>query len=473
MNQDTALAQRVPPALKPRFAADRADLAQRKLRVVLVQTQAEGAGAQEISRILGQGLDVSGYDVHHVFFFRRTAAYDQQPNTFFCARERPAGLLELVRMLAALVRHLKGLQPDVVMCFQHYGNIVGSLAARLAGIRVIVANRTTAANLHMPWWMRWLEPSLGVAGMFKRIVVNCGTIANEYQNYPRRYRDRILRIDHGFESKTSELSRSEARAFLALPSDATVLGSVGRLHPSKNLAAAIRLLALEHDWHLALAGQGPAYDDLVSLAKTLGVSDRVHFVGELSPNQVGAFLRALDVFVFPTLAETFGLAAVEAAQAGIPVVANDLPVLREVLAVDGQPCASSSTPPMPRPLRRCAGCLMIPTSTQRSGPERPAVPAPFADAMVRVCGIDRLHRALPVKDVADERTDGQHRSGTLHCAGLWRASCRRRRRTAAATRRPGRTRRRRRVIALVIDPSRARRFHRELAAWLARERERA
>jgi glycosyltransferase involved in cell wall biosynthesis len=37
--------------------------------------------------------------------------------------------------------------------------------------------------------------------------------------------------------------------------------------------------------------------------------------------------------------ETFGLAAVEAAQAGVPVVANDLEVLREVLRADDEPCA--------------------------------------------------------------------------------------------------------------------------------------
>jgi glycosyltransferase involved in cell wall biosynthesis len=69
------------------------------------------------------------------------------------------------------------------------------------------------------------------------------------------------------------------------------------------------------------------------------VSARVHFAGELSPHAVGTFLRALDVFVFPSVAETFGLAVVEAAAAGLPVVANDLGVLREVLAVDGEPCA--------------------------------------------------------------------------------------------------------------------------------------
>ena len=51
------------------------------------------------------------------------------------------------------------------------------------------------------------------------------------------------------------------------------------------------------------------------------------------------FLAGLDVFVFPTKAETFGLAAVEAANAGVPSVVNDLPVLREVLSYQGNPAA--------------------------------------------------------------------------------------------------------------------------------------
>jgi glycosyltransferase involved in cell wall biosynthesis len=45
------------------------------------------------------------------------------------------------------------------------------------------------------------------------------------------------------------------------------------------------------------------------------------------------------VFVFPSESETFGLAAVEAAGAGIPTVVTDLPVLREVLSFNGQPAA--------------------------------------------------------------------------------------------------------------------------------------
>jgi glycosyltransferase involved in cell wall biosynthesis len=307
------------------------------LRVVLMQTQAEGAGAQEISRILGHGLAARGYDVHSVFFFRRTAAFDREPNTFFAARERPAGLFAVGRMFVALVRHLRALRPDVVLCFQHYGIIVGTLAAYLAGARIVVANRTTANSL-VPRWAQFLDTALGVAGAFGKVVVNSHSVEREYGEYPRRYRDRVVRIDHGFEPKTTELTRLEARKLYDLPFDEVVLGSVARLHPGKNLGAAIRLLE-GRDWHLALAGQGPAHRELEALAASLGVRDRVHFIGELPADRIGIFLRGLDVFVFPTLAETFGLAAVEAAQAGIPVVANDIAVLHETLTVKSGPCA--------------------------------------------------------------------------------------------------------------------------------------
>jgi glycosyltransferase involved in cell wall biosynthesis len=326
----------------PAIARDRphplAEAVRRKPRIVMIQTHAEGAGAQEISRILGRGLEAEGYEVHHIFFVRRTAAFDGQPNAFFCALRPPAGIGDLVQMANGLIRQLRRLQPDAVLCFEPYGNIVGALAARLAGVKAIIATRSSATALE-PRWTRWLAFAFGITGLFDRIVVNSKAIEDEYRRYPERYRRRMQRIDHGFESKNSGISRSAARRAFALADDITLLGCVARLHPFKNLHAAIRLLAINEHWHLALAGQGSARGRLENLAKSLGVFDRLHFMGELPPARIATFLRTLDVFVFPSLAESFGLAVVEAAQAGVPVVANDLGVLREVLAVDGLPCA--------------------------------------------------------------------------------------------------------------------------------------
>lgn len=308
-------------------------------RVVLAQTQAEAAGAQEIARVVGKGLTERGYDVHYVFFYRRTDAFDNVPNTFFCASERPRSILAGMKLVWSLWQHFRGLRPAAIMTFQHYGNILGAPVARAAGLSPVIANQNTSRAQMSPWAIR-AERFLAQMSVYSWIVANSAHTIGEYAADADALTRRLVQIDHGFEPKAGMKSKAEARTFFNLPPDAILLGCVARLHQDKNLVAAVQLLKSNGNWHLALAGQGAERPVLEALAASLGVSDRLHFAGELSPQNCAEFLRALDVFVFPSRIETFGLAAVEAAQAGIPVVANDLAVLREVLAVDGRPCAT-------------------------------------------------------------------------------------------------------------------------------------
>src|ERR1700675_2157925 len=67
-----------------------------KRRVVLVQTQAENAGAQEISRLLGAGLTARGYEVFNLFLYRKSDSFDEPPNTFYCSPSRPGNPLALL-----------------------------------------------------------------------------------------------------------------------------------------------------------------------------------------------------------------------------------------------------------------------------------------------------------------------------------------------------------------------------------------
>jgi glycosyltransferase involved in cell wall biosynthesis len=180
---------------------------------------------------------------------------------------------------------------------------------------------------------------MGSAGFFQVITLNSRQMEREYARYPASYRSRMKYVAHGFDDKALNVSKQEARRQFNLPDNGILLGCTARLHPDKRLDAAIRLLVGNPSWHLALAGQGQDEPRLRLLADELKVSERSHFVGELSPRRVGQFLACLDVFVFPSQAETFGLAAVEAASAGIPCVVTDLAVLREVLSVEGKPAA--------------------------------------------------------------------------------------------------------------------------------------
>jgi glycosyltransferase involved in cell wall biosynthesis len=310
----------------------------RTRRILVIQTQAENAGAQEISRLAGAGLTARGFEVQHLFFYRKSPHFDEPPNTLYCARERPASPIDLLCLLWTLGRHIRRERWDAILTFQHYGNVIGGAVARLVGAAPVIANQVSS-RLTMSWPVRAADKIMGSVGFFAFITVNTVEMQREYSLYPKAYRSRLRYIAHGFERKLPCAAKRDARARFGLPGDGVLLGSVSRLNSLKRLDAAIRLLPQRPHWHLALAGQGPDQPRLRQLATRLAVSDRVHFVGEISPHEIGNFLAGLDVFVFPTAAETFGLAAVEAAAAGIPTVVADLPVLREVLSCAGKPAA--------------------------------------------------------------------------------------------------------------------------------------
>jgi len=311
---------------------------ERKLHVLLVQTQAENAGAQEISRLLGAGLSARGHRVSNLFFFRKSDSFDEPPETFYCASSRPGNPVALLRMLWTLGGHIRATRPDAILTFQHFGNVIGAGVTRLVSRAPVVANQVSSA-LSMSWPIRTADIVMGSVGFFDRITLNSKDMEREYSRYPQAYRSRMVHVPHGFEDKALILPKGAARQKFNLPPDRVLLGCAARLHPHKRLDAAIRLLPDEPSWHLALAGQGADEARLRQLADDLKVSDRLHLLGEIAPRQIADFLACLDIFVFPTQAETFGLAAVEAANAGVPSVVTDLPVLREVLSFEGKPTA--------------------------------------------------------------------------------------------------------------------------------------
>jgi len=86
---------------------------------------------------------------------------------------------------------------------------------------------------------------------------------------------------------------------------------------------------------LRLGGEGDERDALMHLSATLDISDRVHFAGAVPHTAAQEFLHQLDLFVMPSRAEAFGVAALEAQACGVPVVATTVGGVAEVV-VDGQ-----------------------------------------------------------------------------------------------------------------------------------------
>jgi glycosyltransferase involved in cell wall biosynthesis len=117
------------------------------------------------------------------------------------------------------------------------------------------------------------------------------------------------------------------KAELGLPGDSLVVGFIGRLVHEKGLVTALRAVAGIPEAHLALAGIGPAEQELKALAATLGVGDRVHFLGGFPSRRIPEVLAGIDALILPSRTtqrwkEQFGRVLIEAMAAEVPVVGS-------------------------------------------------------------------------------------------------------------------------------------------------------
>jgi glycosyltransferase involved in cell wall biosynthesis len=110
--------------------------------------------------------------------------------------------------------------------------------------------------------------------------------------------------------------------------------AVGKISPRKNLDAIIRALDRIRDQsphHLVLVGgDGWDHETVRRQAGSLGLTDRVHFLGYLSDESLRALYARAAVFVYPSLFEGFGLPVLEAMAAGCPVITSTVSSLPEV-----------------------------------------------------------------------------------------------------------------------------------------------
>jgi glycosyltransferase involved in cell wall biosynthesis len=96
--------------------------------------------------------------------------------------------------------------------------------------------------------------------------------------------------------------------------------ALGRLHPNKGFSLLLEAIAQTRAVRLAIAGDGPLRGELEQLARDLGVSDRVSFLGWRE--DVSELLATADFLVCPSVHEPLGNVVIEAWSAGLPVVAT-------------------------------------------------------------------------------------------------------------------------------------------------------
>ncbi|MFF7753642.1 glycosyltransferase [Streptomyces sp. NPDC007971] len=246
--------------------------------------------------------------------------------------------------LFRLARHIRAGRYDVVHTHLYRACVYGRIAARLAGVRTVVATEHSLCGTRLEG--RALNAGiralyLATERLGRATVAVSPTVAALLGRWGVPD-ERIHIVPNGIDAhrfRFDEVRRKEARAFYGLPEDAYVVGGVGRLVTAKRFDVAVRAVArLPGDVRLLVAGAGPEEEALRRTARELGVADRVVLAGELpylpDPGRdtpdLPALLSAMDVLVAPGTDETFGLAVLEALAAGLPVLYTTAPALADL-----------------------------------------------------------------------------------------------------------------------------------------------
>ncbi len=249
-----------------------------------------------------------------------------------------------------LRRWLQRVQPDLVHTWIFAANCYGRQAARSAGVKHIVAGERCVDQ-----WKVWHELAIDrhLARHTDKIVTNSTGVVDFYTGHGLP-QGKFEVIPNGIEAPSdrltttlapteaagappSPLSRADLLAELNLPDHVQLIGAVGRLWPQKGykdlIWAAELLKVVRDDSHLLIIGEGPQHMQLLRWRDSLGIADRVHFLGHR--NDVPALLPHLAVYWIGSAYEGQSNGVMEAMSHGLPVVASDIPGNRD-LVVDKQ-----------------------------------------------------------------------------------------------------------------------------------------
>ncbi len=362
----------------------------RALRIVNIVTQMEGGGAQAAAIQIAAELRRRGHLSETWFLYLKRPTYVGEEGVRVMFDSQRKKLADYLYIFMALNRQLRIFNPDGVITYTHYANGLGQISALLAGVPARVASQHNPAWTY-PRMARYLDWAIGSLGVYTTNIAVSRSVCESFANYPKSYLSRLQLVYNGIYLRESSLSQIEARIKFGLPQSVPLAINVGRLAYQKNQQVLLKAICWLPNVHLAIAGDGELREELRQQVLTLGIGERVHFLGEISPSDIADFLRTGDIFAFPSHFEAFGLALIEAMSAGLPVIASDIPALKEVLGgvLGISPISNLEEGHLPEDIieSQPAG-LLIPPSDDRA----------WAEAIQKVLDCDKLRGALSVRD---------------------------------------------------------------------------
>jgi len=312
------------------------------VRIVHLLAPAPFGGLESVVRTLAAGQRARGHDV--------TLVVTIDPGTHpFCAAARSDGLevVEVVTSGRAYARERRDVSGIVKRLAPHVVHSHGYRPDALHLARAREAGAATVSTLHGftsgDWKMRLYERLQLAALRRADAVVAVSTGVERRALGARIARDRVHVIRNAHAIPTSLSSREDARATLAIPTDETAIGWIGRLSPEKGADVAIDAMALlQSDATLHLVGDGADRAALEERIASKRLGDRVRLHGVVP--EAGRLVRAFDVLLLSSRTEGTPMVLLEAMAAGVPIVATAVGGVPDVLPAGSALLAPSEDP---------------------------------------------------------------------------------------------------------------------------------
>lgn len=252
---------------------------------------------------------------------------------------RPVHPWSDLRAFVELTRLLRRDKPDLVHTHSGKAGILGRLAARRAGVRVIIH------HIHGPSFgpfqgrlanAIFLRAEKVAAKSTTHFVCSANAMSRIYLAAGIGRPEMYTRVLSGFRIEPFLQAHNDVglRAKLGLANDAFIIGKVGRLAPLKGHADLFRafqeIVVKVPQARLLLVGDGSLRKELERQADALGIRDKVVFVGLVQPADVARYVGIMDCLVHLSQREALSRALPQALAAAKPVIAYDFDGADEV-----------------------------------------------------------------------------------------------------------------------------------------------
>jgi glycosyltransferase involved in cell wall biosynthesis len=275
-----------------------------------------------------------------------------------------------LRAVSGLYHLIKSRNIHILRTHQYHPNLYGRIAGTLARVSVIIPSfhnlyefpDTPKFHRRIFNWLLSFPSDV--------LVAVSNAVASDIRRFDWVSAEKIKVMSDSIDTKgfNTNLDQREAKRLLGLPDDQLIIGTVGRLDEQKGHRYLIEAASGLQDTCVAIAGGGPLLGELKSYSGKLKAN--TIFTGMMEPEKVPLFLRAIDIFCFPSLWEGFGIALAEAMAAGLPIVASDIPPLREVLGDAGILVPSGDAVDLRKALKRLIDNVSLRESYSRGAKER-------------------------------------------------------------------------------------------------------